>query len=76
VAATYLLVTRAKLHISTGLVMLLPAALLLPTWILGLFWAAALAVAVFTPLVFTHQQKKFLAAAAGRAGRFLTGKVY
>ena len=71
VAVAYLLATRTRLHPSTALVMLMPAGLLLPAWILAVFWAAALAVAAFTPLVFTPHQKRILVAAVGRAGRFL-----
>ena len=57
VAVVYMLFSRVKLHFSTYLVLAAPAALLLPPWAAGLLWAGMLAVAGFTNLLLSRDQK-------------------
>jgi len=66
VTVAYLLLSRVKLAWSTYAVLAAPALLLLPVWVAAAVWACVLAVAVFTPFVFTAWQKRVLVSFARR----------
>jgi len=75
VSLAYLLTRRPRLNVGSYLVLLLPAVLLLPVRLLGVAWAGVVALAAFTPVVFSRRQKQLLAGAIrrgipfGRGGR-------
>lgn len=60
VALIYLAACGERLHGGSYLVLLLPVVLLLPAGALGPVWAGLLAVAIFSPWVFTRRQKRLL----------------
>ena len=72
VTVAYFLIARIALERSTLLVMAAPALLVLTAWTpwaLAAAWAAVLAAAAFTRLLFNGEQKQVLASHAGELGR-------
>ncbi|MFH1518135.1 MAG: hypothetical protein ABIH17_09700 [Pseudomonadota bacterium] len=69
-AAAYLLISRARMQVSTYFVLAAPILLVLPVWlpmwVMAAAWAAVLAVAVATPWLFDQRQKHVIMAALKR----------
>jgi O-antigen/teichoic acid export membrane protein len=65
----YLLISGTRFSDSTYVVLITPALLLLPTWILGPLWAIVLPVCLFSSWMFTSRQRKLLHDAIGKGWR-------